>query len=180
MHELLLLGTVPATRHDQLLKILAGIAGMPPSHVVERHVIFKPKRSPGSREAPVGASQVVQSQQSQALQGQMKGELFHLQLVGDISPSSSSSKDGTWPGPTHVRGSQDIQIGEGSVNGGPDGGDAASMWSLCFYDLPEVGGRRPVTSRMISKIDILDGDARGFMDALGYTYATFPTAFCSC
>ncbi|KAI9882146.1 MAG: hypothetical protein M1823_006110 [Watsoniomyces obsoletus] len=163
MHELLLLGTVPASRHDQLLKILAGITGMPPNHVLERHVVFKPKRSPSSREVSVGASQAVQNQQIQALQGQMKGELFHLQLVGDISDARSPSEVNQISPDDETQETQDR---------GDTQDEASSIWSLCFYDLPEVGGRRPVTSRMISKIDILEGDGGNFMDSLGYTYTS--------
>jgi mediator of RNA polymerase II transcription subunit 18 len=45
MHELLLYGQVPLERHDQLLKVLAGIAAMQPQTLFERHLIYKPMRS---------------------------------------------------------------------------------------------------------------------------------------
>lgn len=45
MHELLLYGQVPLERHDQVLKILAGIAAMQPQTLFERHLIYKPMRS---------------------------------------------------------------------------------------------------------------------------------------
>jgi hypothetical protein len=44
MHELLLYGQVPLERHDQALKILAGIAAMQPQTLFERHLIYKPMR----------------------------------------------------------------------------------------------------------------------------------------
>lgn len=45
MHELLLYGQVPLERHEQALKILAGIAAMQPRTFFERHLIYKPMRS---------------------------------------------------------------------------------------------------------------------------------------
>lgn len=45
MHELLLYGQVPVERHDQVLKILAGVAAMQPQTLLERHLIYRPMRS---------------------------------------------------------------------------------------------------------------------------------------
>lgn len=45
MHELLLYGQVPLERHDQVLKILAGVAAMQPQALFERHLIYRPMRS---------------------------------------------------------------------------------------------------------------------------------------
>ncbi|KAI9764669.1 MAG: Mediator of RNA polymerase II transcription subunit 18, partial [Candelina submexicana] len=84
MHELLLFAQVPTSRHDQLLKIIAGIAAMQPQRVLERHLIFKPSRKPGPGGRKAGGSQGVQSSQMQALQGQMHGEMFYMQLVGEM------------------------------------------------------------------------------------------------
>lgn len=41
MHEVLLYGQVPFARHEQVLKILAGIAAMQPLTIYERHIILK-------------------------------------------------------------------------------------------------------------------------------------------
>ncbi|KAI4852287.1 hypothetical protein E4T44_01584 [Aureobasidium sp. EXF-8845] len=45
MHELLLYGQVPLERHDQVLRIIAGIAAMQPQTLFERHLIYRPVRS---------------------------------------------------------------------------------------------------------------------------------------
>lgn len=45
MHELLLYGQVPVDRHEQVLKILAGISAMQPRAFFERHLIYRPMRS---------------------------------------------------------------------------------------------------------------------------------------
>jgi mediator of RNA polymerase II transcription subunit 18 len=176
MHELLLLGQVPARRHDQLLQILAGIAGMTPAAVAEDHLVFRPKHIPAQKEAPIGASQVVQDQRVQALQGQMKGDLFHLQVVVDALPwlmrrwrhaagtpqtveGHGDESDASRFGSTHVADSAYARV---------EGSQPSRSWLLRFSDLPEVAGRRPVTSRMVSEVNILNGSPKKFMDALGY------------
>ena len=164
MHELLLFAQVPSARHEQILNIIAGIAGMPPKKIIERHVIFKPKRAPSFKSGPMGASQGVQNQQIQAIQGQLKGELFYLQLVNDVSETSMRGQDGSQYHSSPGDGSSERSDGRAKGDGNP------TSWSLCFFDLPEVAGRRPVTSRMISSVEILEGDAMGFMDGLGYRY----------
>ena len=165
MHELLLFAQVPSARHDQILSIIAGIAGMPPKKVIERHVIFRPKRAPGSKSGPIGASQGVQNQLIQAIQGQLKGELFYLQLVNDLSESSMRRPDGSRHQSSLGNGSPKHPYGRAKGDADP------TSWSLCFFDLPEVAGRRPVTSRMVSSVEILEGDPMGLMDGLGYRYA---------
>jgi mediator of RNA polymerase II transcription subunit 18 len=165
MHELLLLGQVPARRHDQLLQILAGIAGMAPAAVAEDHLVFRPKHIPAQKEAPIGASQVVQDQRVQALQGQMKGDLFHLQVVVDALP---------WLARRQRQAAGTLQTAEDHGDdsdpapAGADGSRPSRSWLLRFSDLPEVAGRRPVTSRMVSEVNILNGSPKKFMDALGY------------
>ena len=170
MHELLLLGQVPVGQHEQLLKIIAGVAGMDPVRVTERHLIFRPKRTPTSKDAPIGASQGVQNEQLQLLQGQQKGEMFYVQLVGElVEPLSDDESD--VPHMDRMNGTLE-QSSRWNVAGedlDPDG--PPYLWSLCFYDLPEVSGRRTATSRMISQVEIIGGDAMGFMDAMGYRYA---------
>ena len=44
MHELLLYGQVPVTRHEQALKILAGVAAMQPRALFARQLVYKPSR----------------------------------------------------------------------------------------------------------------------------------------
>ena len=176
MHELLLFAQVLPSRHDQLLQILAGVTGMQPQRVVERHLIFKPSRSPGQTSAQVGGSQGVQNAQLQAIQGQLHNELYYLQLVGEVN-------DSRFGGRTSLNtnaGKQenfDLREGESEEEGENDARlkghqhqQPRQTWTLHFKDLPEVAGRRAVTSRMMLSVDILKGDAFAFMDELGYTY----------
>lgn len=174
MHELLLFAQVPQSRHEQLLNILAGVAGMQPQQVVEKHLIFKPSRPPGQSWAQVGGSQGVQNTQVQALQGQLHNELYYLKLVGEASESIFGDRtvsEARESAPNDFdRRKHERQGGsrEGSNGHGPQ--PVKQTWSLQFRDLPEVAGRRPVTSRMMSNVDIIDGDAVSFMNSLGYSY----------
>ena len=96
MHELLLFGQIPASRHDQVLNILAGVAAMQPVPVLEKHLVFKPNRLPASaRPVQVGGAQDIQKSQVQALQAQNQGDLFYMQLVAEASsPSFEGQVDG--------------------------------------------------------------------------------------
>ncbi|KAL8672030.1 MAG: hypothetical protein Q9224_007596, partial [Gallowayella concinna] len=90
MHELLLHGSIPTSRHHQILSILAGITAMQPQPFHEKHYIYKPTR-PISRTTTtqIGGSQAVQSKQNNpmqtAMQGAMQGDLFYLHLVEDLT-----------------------------------------------------------------------------------------------
>lgn len=178
MHELLLFGQVPQARHDQLLRILAGVTGMQPRRVVERHLIFKPIRSPGQNWAQVGGSQGVQNTQAQALQGQLHNELYYLQLVGDITDSAARAQMSPRAPVSTGQDSDQSDIngdGENRPKEGRDGetsSDTHRNWTLHFQDLPEVAGRRPVTSRMMSNVELIEGDPFAFMESLGYTYVS--------
>lgn len=92
MHELLLFGQVPASRHDQVLNILAGVAAMQPVPVLEHHLVFKPNRLSGpARPVQVGGAQDIQKSQ-QALQAQAQGDLFYMQLVADVADTASTAQ----------------------------------------------------------------------------------------
>lgn len=86
MHELLLFGAIPPSRHTQLLNILSGLSSMQPSPIhSEKHLVFKPNRAPGSAGSlKVGGSQDVSVQKSQA-QAHTTGDLFYMQLVAEVS-----------------------------------------------------------------------------------------------
>ena len=83
MHELLLFGQVPESRHNQVLNVLAGVAAMQPQPILEKHLIFKPNRTPGSgAQKQVGGAQDIQKAGAQTFQAQ---DLFYMQLVADVS-----------------------------------------------------------------------------------------------
>ena len=181
MHELLLFGQVPASRHDQVLKVLAGIAAMQPQLVTERHLVFKPKKLPGANGNPSRPKLGSQGSQMQAIQGQMHGDLFYLQLVGDVRASIGGNsqvinstiigEDISMAGGLESENADDTAVSDGTAQANMASADSdisSQKWSLEFRDLPEVPGRRPVTSRLMSSVPIMDGDPIRFMDALGY------------
>ena len=151
MYELSLFGQVPGLRHDQVLKVLAGVAAMAPHSLRERHLIFKPTKTPLRRPVQVGGSQGIQDAQKAAKQAQNTGDLYYLQLVetwGNVEQSNISSENNTT--------AQDAK-----------GVALDSQWTILFYDVPEAG-KRPVTARMMSSTNVVDGDPIGFMEGLGY------------
>ncbi|CAD6591422.1 MAG: Mediator of RNA polymerase II transcription subunit 18 [Alectoria sarmentosa] len=85
MHELLLFGAIPPSRHTQLLNILSGISSMQPRPIhLEKHLVFKPNRLPGSiGSLKVGGAQDVNVHKSQ-IQAHALGDLFYMQLVAEV------------------------------------------------------------------------------------------------
>ena len=187
MHELLLFGQVPAAQHPQVLKILAGIAAMQPQTLVERHLILKPNKSPATT-VQVGAKQGIQSSQKTPVHG----DLFYVQLVGVIETNHGtnataavnlSGEDG------HMEMFQNNEEENGAGIAQNDKHETsattivseeaesrtsrhdqvlkAQSWSFEFRDLPEVPGRRPVTSRLMNSTNILVGDPVAFVEAFG-------------
>ena len=177
MHELLLFGQVSLLQHDQMLKILAGVAAMQPRAIVERHLLYKPRNRVTNNNKP-NVKPGAPVSQIQALQAQMHGDVFYLQLVGNMSSdihiaSTGKSEDKGMPVALPENGS------EGTVN------EAATtmedlvfpelttdfdkhQWSVEFRDLPDVPGRRPVTSRLMASVSVAGGHPLHVMDSLGY------------
>lgn len=185
MHELSLMCQVPSARHEQISQILTGLTAMQPARVIERHLIFKPRRVPGVKGGQVGGSQGIQNPQTQALQGQLQGELFYLQLVGEVKDNAFPSTNDAGVPPDHGADTtmEDVAATGAAAreklngltpvsNGSSPSGLAKQSWSLRFNDLPEVPGKRPVTSRMISTVDIMEGDVMKFMDEFGYRFGS--------
>jgi mediator of RNA polymerase II transcription subunit 18 len=176
MHELLLFGQVPPQRHDQVLKILAGIAAMQPHMLVERHLIFKPRRPIVTKEGPKPGQSL---SQVQALQKQLQGDLFYMQLVGNMSNLTNSkliNSSANTQEDVPMGGVQSQESNGDGVNGAssnkPDekateGMFKACPWSIEFRDIPEPS-KRPVTSRLMASIPVIDGDSLRAIEAMGY------------
>ena len=187
MHELLLFGQVPASQHSQILKILAGIAAMQPQPLVERHLILKPNKSPATT-VQVGAKQDIQSSQKTPAHG----DLFYVQLVGVIDTNQGTSttaavKSSGEDGLVEMFQNNEEENGAGIAQDDKHETSATTVvsvatesrasrhdqvltvhsWSFEFRDLPEVPGRRPVTSRLMNSTNILVGDPVAFVEAFG-------------
>ncbi|KAK4691231.1 hypothetical protein P7C71_g5721, partial [Lecanoromycetidae sp. Uapishka_2] len=148
MHELLLFGQIPPSRHGQILNILIGVATMQPVSLFEKHLVFRPNKAPSS----------------------VQGELSYMQLVADVaaSPNKESSQE-------DVDVDMDHEENEGlnaaqALSQGKD--TKKERWILQFRDLPEVARPRAVTSRLISDVPIISGDPIKFMSALDYSHTS--------
>ncbi|KAG8527884.1 uncharacterized protein KY384_006800 [Bacidia gigantensis] len=157
MHELLLLTQAPSPRHDQLLNILAGISGMQPVPILEKHLLFKPNRSggptPGAQNTQVGAG----AKGLKQLNAAASGDAFYLRVVGERAGGAGGA-GGMMNGP----GNADEGEGEEKSVG-------AAKWTIQFRDVPEVVRQRPVTARLMADIPITSGDPVGFMEAMDYS-----------
>ena len=154
MHELLLFGQVPRSRHEQVLKILAGIAAMQPQRVIERHVVYKPQREPeepGSNLRRGGSQGVAQKQAKQTA----AKDLYFTQLVQSVSEDDFTTDKNTPNGPSNSK-----------AAGGAGDSTSKNKWTFQFHDVPDTGDKG-VTVRMTSSTDIVEGDPHAYMVALG-------------
>jgi mediator of RNA polymerase II transcription subunit 18 len=152
MHELLLYGQLPAPRHEQVLKILAGLAAMQPRPVLERHIVYKPTREPdepGAHLGRGGGSQTIGGKPVK--QGTVKS-LYYTKLVQKLGEEDFGRAQE--PTADNARLSANVKSGE------------EPKWSFEFQDLPDTGDRG-VTARLASSTDILSGDPHAWMIATG-------------
>jgi mediator of RNA polymerase II transcription subunit 18 len=148
MHELLLVAQVPLSRHETVLQVLAGISGMKPQPIIERHIVYKPKKADAA--AIKAAANKVQDPKVKNLLSQLHGELYYMQLVGEIPAEA-------FPDPVGAAASGDVMIVDDSNDKSPSKSALETQrWTLVFNDLPEVAGRRPVTSRLIAGVEHMD------------------------
>ncbi|KAK7555758.1 mediator complex, subunit Med18 [Phyllosticta citricarpa] len=157
-HELLHFGQVPQSRHDQLLNILAGIAGMQPRRLIERHVIYRPQRNPVQRQYAVGASQTVQTTQRATSREQLQKDMYYWQTVKELDELDLSEPTNGVDTKPHV------QNGEATP-------EPRKGWTMLFQDIPEAG-QRPINMRWIHTSDVSLGDPHAFMKASQYKYVS--------
>ncbi|KAF2117828.1 mediator complex, subunit Med18 [Lophiotrema nucula] len=155
MHELLLYGQVPESRHEQLLKILAGVAAMQPRHVVERHLVYKPQREPEEPGAHLrrGGTQNVGVKFKQV--GQK--DLYFTQLVQRLSVEDFNKSETNQPG---------LVIADGES--APE-----SKWTFEFQDVPQpVNENHGVLDRMTHSTEVLSGNVHEYMAQIGNQFVS--------
>ncbi|KAF2405203.1 hypothetical protein EJ06DRAFT_525739 [Trichodelitschia bisporula] len=146
LHELLLFGTVSATRQPALLRILAGYAGLQPHAILELHAYFKPTRSPTVVQQRGGSQGITGLKPGQQAQAGPK-DLYFWQLVRNVEEDELTDA----------------------------GSDAASSgtkphkWQLQFRDTPEPG-KRSAAIRFAVNQDVVHGDPEAYMQAMEYRY----------
>lgn len=147
MHEFALYGQVPKEIHHRTLQQLAGYTRMQPVDTSEIHLVFKARQPPGLDKLPsAGGSQGVLQPDVQRWKNMLNASLYYVQLVGEIRPSSSRS--------------------DGGATAKPD-----INWTLEFRDTPDPG-KQAVSTRLISRTPLDDGNLVTFLDHFGYEYVS--------
>lgn len=160
-HELLLFAQLPNSRLEQLLNIVAGIAGAQPQRVIERHVVYRPQRDPLQRQYAVGASQNVQTTQRATSREQLSKDMFYWQTVKELDDADFGPAASTEHAPKE--------------KANPDA--ERKGWAIQFQDIPEAG-QRPVTTRWVQTTDVVAGNPHAHMKATMYKYGNTPPHSC--
>ena len=171
MHDLLLYGQVPAPRHEQVKKILAGVAAMQPRRVLERHVVYRPQRDPdepGAHLSGGGGTQTIANKNPRQ-KPQAAKDLFYTRTVQKLADDDFGR-----PVSSDRQPAVDALSHEGTMGFEP-------KWSIEFQDLPDTGDRG-VSIRLTTSTDLLTGDPHTYMVANGpHRYGTSDIARqCSC
>jgi mediator of RNA polymerase II transcription subunit 18 len=154
MYELLLYGTVSAGRHDQVLKILAGLAAMQPQRLLERCILYKPQREPeepGLHMRRGGTQNVAVKQATK--QTAAAAALYYTKLIQKLSEEDFGGESGV----QQLDGqslSADVKDGE------------EPRWSMRWEDIPDTGDRG-VSIRFTNTTDLLSGNPHAHMIAAG-------------
>ncbi|KAF2085871.1 hypothetical protein K490DRAFT_45642 [Saccharata proteae CBS 121410] len=150
MHELLLFGQVPSSRHGQLLKILAGVTRMQPQRLIERHVVYRPERDPVRPAIQVGASQTVGGQRPKP-KVETKRDMYYWQMVKELS----EEEFGDQPEKPAATAGEDAVLGIE---------EEERKWRLEFQDLPDPA-LKAANLRMAQTTEIAQGDPHEMMKA---------------
>lgn len=152
MHELLLYGQVSATRHDQVLKILAGVAAMQPRRLLQRRIIYKPEREPEEPGSHLrrGGTQNVAVKQRQL--NTTPTQLYFTHLVQKLSDEDFGRSDSK---------ASDVLSADVDFEGGEE-----PRWSTLLEDIPDTGDRG-VSIRFSNSTDLIGGDPHIFMTTSG-------------
>ncbi|KAL0263285.1 Mediator of RNA polymerase II transcription subunit 18 [Diplodia seriata] len=159
-HELLLFAQLPNSRLEQLLNIVAGIAGAQPQRVIEHHVVYRPQRDPVQRQYAVGASQNVQTTQRATSREQLSKDMFYWQTVKELDEAEFGSAQADGAASTEHAPKEKAN---------PDA--ERKGWAVQFQDIPEAG-QRPVTTRWVQTTDLIAGNPHAHMKATMYNYVS--------
>lgn len=161
MHELSLYGSLSAREHIRLLQQLAGVTRMQPQNIEEIHLLFKSRIPPGVEKVQgSGGSQGNQQQQNeiQRIRNMLQSGIYFVQLIGTITSaprfmeeSAGSFQDVMELDPLQGRMQQKVN------------------WRFEFKDTPE-STKQPTNSRLISRMNVEDGDMVAFMNLFGFEY----------
>lgn len=150
MHELLIFGQLPLSRHEQLMNVLAGLTAMQPHRVIERHALFKPTHGPVQAQVQKGGTQGLNKKMPRPATQQTR-DLYHTHLVKVLDEDDFS------------KGNDDMEVDHHVMEHDKE----KPIWQWQFRDIPE-GGKRSATFRLAEDIDITSGNPQAYMEGLGY------------
>ncbi|EXJ71333.1 uncharacterized protein A1O5_05139 [Cladophialophora psammophila CBS 110553] len=162
MHEFALYGQVRKDDHHRMLQQLAGFARMQPQDAKEIHLVFKARQPPGvDLVQSIGASHLASQRQQdiQRVKNMLNAGLYYVQLVGEVLPEK----------PARVAENGDVTMTNGS--GGQAAEKSSVKWSFEFRDTPDAG-KQAVSSRLISRTPMDEGNFIRFLDNFGYDYVS--------
>ncbi|RVX73174.1 hypothetical protein B0A52_02301 [Exophiala mesophila] len=161
MHEFALYGQVAKDSHHQTLQQLAGFTRMQPVDTLEIHLVFKARQPAGLDRLPSGGgSQGVLQPEIQRYRNMLNASLYYVQLVGEVSPASAKSQK-------HVKSTDKDVVMSDATNKE----DVTVQWSLEFKDTPDAG-KQAVSTRLISRVPLSQGNLAEFLDHFGYDYVS--------
>lgn len=160
MHEFLLFGRIPSHEHERVLQQLAGVTRMQPLDCKEVHLIFKARLPPSlSTGPPIGGSQDVVQPEVQRTRHLLSGNLFFVQLVGEIADDRDSRNQ-----PQRIADRDTAMTG---VDHNPSASRSKIQWRLEFRDTPDAG-KQQVTVRLMSRTLFQNGDVLQFLSNFGF------------
>lgn len=145
MHELSLYGAVASEQHYRVTQQLTGVSCMQPKDVQEVHLVLKTRVPPGLEKVQGTGGSSSNAQQQQELQ-RVKGMLtspIYLLKMVGTIDTTATSK-----------------------------ANSKISWTLEFKDTPEVT-KQPISTRLVSRTDLEDGNLTVFLDLFGLEYAPF-------
>ena len=166
MQEYGLVGQIQGQNHRQVLQQCAGVSRMQPHAVEELHLVFKAKPPPGLAEiqkSSGGGSQGVVSPEVQKTRTMLNASLYYIQLVGTAQTESRHGEEKISNG--NIGASGDVVMSNGTMREVKDSKQLG--WVLEFRDTPDPG-KQPVTSRLLYKIPVLEGDIVEFIKDFGF------------
>ena len=135
------------------MKILAGVAAVQPRRVLQRCIIYKPRREPEEPGLNVrrGGTQNVAVKQTKPATA--AAALYYTKLIQRLSEDDFGTENGLLQSNGKVL-SADVKDGE------------ESKWSMRWEDIPDTGDRG-VSIRFTNTTDLLSGDPHAQMIAVG-------------
>ncbi|OCT51876.1 Mediator of RNA polymerase II transcription subunit 18 [Cladophialophora carrionii] len=162
MHQLALYGQVRKDDHHRMLQQLAGFTRMQPQDVREIQLVFKARQPFGlDLVQSIGASNLASQQQQdlQRVKHMLNAGLYYVHLVGEVLPEKKARRPEN----------EDVTMTD--ANTSSEAKVSTVRWSLDFRDTPEPG-KQPVSSRMVSRTPLEEGNLIRFLDNFGFEYVS--------